>query len=250
MGLHPIQKIRSLPKAVKWMVAILAFLFVLSNLYHWYKVWGLPLFYFIPEHSFKVVDAGTGEPIEGVAAVEIYEMSPIYDTSEGFMFVLPILDPWLQLVKRSNYTSSLRVCIREGVSDKDGLVEIPPIGPIRRRRVFAFNNNNPYMIIYKTDYIPKYIYNDFQFPANSQPFKFVPSWSSGIYSIDAFYNINDEGTKCDKYLKSIKVAKMHIYENNHHTFRNKKAYILHNAKHFHSMINSSIENTKKGCVKK
>jgi len=247
MGFHPIQKIRSLPKAVKWMIAVLAFLFILSNLYHWYKVWGLPLFYYIPEHSFKVVDADTGEPIEGVAAVEIYDMMPIYDTSEGFQFVLPFLDPWTISKNPANLKSPLRVGISESMSDNSGNVLIPPLGPIKRPRNFAFDYQSLVLVLYHRDYELTYITYTSYPNKNIRSENYIPNWNMEDISIN-HNNFHSKSDICNKFLPKIKIAKSKLI-NADSIYKDYSGYFDDRASTFLNLLDHRINELQERCFK-
>jgi len=245
MEFHPIQKIRSLPKAVKWMIAVLAFLFILSNLYHWSKVIGLPLFYYIPEHSFTVVDADTGESIEGVAAVEIYEMSPIYDSSEAFKFILPFLDPWAGMVNPAKLGSQLRIGLREGVSDSEGNIKIPSFGPVRRRRNFSCTDLDIDLILVHKAYEIEFINNNAFPPFHEQNTKFLPNWNSKSLEVRKLPDLSEEEI-CKKLLPTIyKVIRIIIGSYSIHS--DTIEYALSNAKTASKTLDSYRIEIEKRC---
>ena|GEM_PF-1712605 len=245
--LQPIRLFKALFYGVRIIVLVGAFLFILTNLYHWFKVWGLPLTYEIPEHSFRVVDANTGEPIEDVAAVEIYDMMPIYDTSEGFQFILPFLDPWTISMNPANLKSPLRVGISEGMSDNSGNVLIPSLGPIKRPRNFAFDYRSLVLVLYHRDYELTYITYTSYPNKNIRSENYIPNWNMEDISIN-HNNFHSKSDICNKFLPKIKIAKSKLI-NADSIYKDYFGYLDNRASTFLNLLDHRINELQERCFK-
>ena len=94
----------------------------------------IPAFYSAKEIRATIVDAATGRPIEGTVVVAVWQLETV--SGEG---------PRLQ--------------VTEAVTDAQGQFFIPGWGPKLRPPMTEFGNKSPYLVVFKSGYVPIRLHN-------------------------------------------------------------------------------------------
>lgn len=101
-------------------------------------IWWGPLVYWAEPIRAKVVDAETGKPLEGVVVVAQWILN------DGIV----------------DSRHRIRFQVLEAVTDSWGEFVLPGWGPKIRPPLAFFDNRDPVLVLFKTDYHPEYLFNE------------------------------------------------------------------------------------------